>query len=137
MVDSYLTGGKYCEAAIEELIKWQIGKAGVAGFVSNLGGVITLPVSISANLAVVLLIQVRMIVAIAMMRGYDIKSDQVRTLCTACLTGSAVPDMLKDVGIQFGSKLTQQAIKPVAAATLVKINQAVGFDCSRRLGLPG
>lgn len=137
MVDSYLTGEKDCEAAIEELIKWQIGKAGVAGFVSNLGGVITLPVSIPANLAVVLLIQVRMIAAIAMMRGYDVKSDQVRTLCTACLTGSAVSDILKDVGIQFGSKLTQQAIKQVAGATLVKINQAVGFRLLTKAGSTG
>ena len=137
MVDSYLEGGKDPEEAIDELINWQIGKASAAGFVSNLGGVLTLPVSIPANLGVVLFIQVRMIAAIAMIRGYDTKSDQVKTLCTACLTGSAVADILKDVGIQVGTKLTQQAIMQVAGATLVRINQAVGFRLVTKAGSTG
>lgn len=137
IVDSYLAGGRDPEEAIDELISWQIGKASAAGFVSNLGGVLTLPVSIPANLGVVIFIQVRMIAAIAMMRGYDTRSDQVKALCTACLTGSAVADILKDVGIQVGTKVTQQAIMQVAGATLVRINQAVGFRLVTKAGSTG
>ena len=137
MVDSYLEGGKDAEEAIDELINWQIGKASAAGFVSNLGGLLTLPVAIPANLGIVLFIQVRMIAVIAMIRGYDTRSDQVKTLCTACLAGSAVVDILKDVGIQIGTKLTQQAIMKIAGATLVRINQAVGFRLVTKAGSTG
>lgn len=137
LVASYLQDGKSSEEVIDELINWQIGKASAAGFVSNLGGLITLPVALPANLAVVLFIQVRMIAAIAMIRGYDLRSDQVRTLCSACLAGSAVTDILKDVGIQIGTKLTQQAIMQIAGATLIRINQAVGFRLITKAGATG
>jgi len=50
-----------------------------------LGGIITLPVTLPANIAVVLLTQVRMITAIAHMGGYNIRDDQVRALCYVCL----------------------------------------------------
>lgn len=137
LVASYLQDGKNPEEAIDELINWQIGKASAAGFVSNLGGLITLPVALPANLAVVLFIQVRMIAAIAMIRGYDLHSDQVRTLCSACLAGSAATDILKDVGIQIGTKLTQQAIMQIAGSTLIRINQAVGFRLITKAGTTG
>jgi hypothetical protein len=39
------------EKAVDDLIAWQVGYAGAAGFVSNLGGLITMPVAVPANLA--------------------------------------------------------------------------------------
>jgi hypothetical protein len=39
-----------------------------------------------------------MIGAIAHLRGYDVRSDQVKTLVVACFAGSAALDILKDVG---------------------------------------
>jgi uncharacterized protein (DUF697 family) len=137
LVTSYLHEGNTAEDAISSLIAWQVGKAATAGFVTGLGGIITLPAAIPANLASVLYIQLRMIAAIAKMRGYDIHSDQVKTLCIACLAGSAVADVLKDVGIKVGAKLTQQAISRIAGSTLVRINQAVGFRLVTKAGQTG
>ena len=126
-MDSYRREGLDSEEAIQSLIAWQMAKAGTAGFVTGLGGIITLPAAIPANLASVLFIQLRMTVAIAKIRGYDVRSDQVKTLCVACLAGSAVSDILKDVGIQVGAKMTQQAIMKITGSTIVRVNQAVGF----------
>ncbi len=137
LVTSYLHEGRAVNDSIESLISWQVGKAGTAGFVTGLGGIITLPAAIPANLASVLYIQLRMIAAIAKMRGYDIRSDQVKTLCVACLAGSAVFDILKDVGIQVGTKLTQQAIMKIAGPTIVRINQSVGFRLVTKAGSTG
>jgi uncharacterized protein (DUF697 family) len=137
LVTSYLHEGRTAEDAIDSLIAWQTGKAGTAGFVTGLGGIITLPAAIPANLASVLYIQLRMIAAIAKIRGYDIHSDQVKTLCVACLAGSAVSDILKDVGIKVGTKLTQQAVMKIAGSTLVRINQAVGFRLVTKAGSTG
>lgn len=137
LVDSYLTSGVEAEDAIDSLVNWQIGKAAAAGFITNLGGILTLPVAIPANLASVLFIQFRVIAGIAKLRGYDVHSDQVKTLCVACLAGSAASDILKDVGIQIGTKLSQTAIKQIAGSTLVSINQAVGFRLLTKAGQNG
>lgn len=58
-------------------------------------------------------------------------------MATACLAGSAVTDILKDVGIQIGVKLTHQAIMQIAGATLVRINQVVGFRLITKAGTTG
>lgn len=137
LVASYLHPGSDPDDAIDSLVAWQVGKAGTAGFVTGLGGIITLPAAIPANLASVLYIQLRMVAAIAHVRGYDIRSDQVKTLCVACLAGSAVADILKDIGIKLGTKMTQQAIMKIAGSTLVRINQAVGFRLVTKAGSTG
>jgi uncharacterized protein (DUF697 family) len=125
------------EAAINALISWSIWEAGGAGFLTNIGGLITLPVAIPANVASVFFIQLRMIAAIAHIRGYDARSHKVRTLVIACLCGTAASDALKDVGINVGSKLTMQALNRIPGTALVKINQAVGFRLLTRAGTTG
>lgn len=137
LVASYHHPGAGPEDAIESLVAWQVGKAGTAGFVTGLGGIITLPAAVPANLASVLYIQLRMVAAIARIRGYDIRSDQVKTLCVACLAGGAVADILKEIGIKLGAKMTHQAIMKIAGSTLVRINQAVGFRLVTKAGSTG
>jgi hypothetical protein len=125
------------EAAIDALISWSIWEAGGAGFLTNMGGVITLPVAIPANVASVFFIQLRMIAAIAHIRGYDAKSQKVRTLAIACLCGTAATDALKDVGINIGSKLATQALKQIPGTALTKINRVVGLRLLTKFGTTG
>lgn len=137
LANEYSAQSEDVEAAIDSLIKWQTLNAGTAGFITGLGGFLTLPVTLPANLASVLYLQIRMIAAIAHLRGHDIKSDKIRTLVFACLVGSSVTDILKDFGIQVGTKLSQKAIQQISGATLVKINQAVGFRLVTKAGSTG
>lgn len=134
---SYTSQSPDPDEAIRSLIRWQVAKAGTAGFVTGLGGLITLPAAIPANLASVMYVQLRMITGIAQLRGYDIRSDQVRTMCIACLAGTAVADILKDVGVKLGTKMTQQAIMRISGATLIRINKAVGFRLVTKAGTSG
>jgi uncharacterized protein (DUF697 family) len=129
--------GGSVEKAIDSIIAWQVGYAGAAGFVSNLGGIFTLPVAIPANLASVLLIQFRMIAAIAHLRGYKITDERVRTLAFLSLTGSAGVNILQEFSISLGTKLSTQMISKISGATLVKINQAVGFRLVTKAGQTG
>ena len=119
------------------LIRWQITKSGTSGFLSGLGGIITMPVAIPANIASVMYVQIRMIAAIAHMGGHDLKSDKVKTLVYACLAGNAAKDILKDVGIVMGTKLTTSAIKNITGKTLTAINQKVGFRLLTKFGEKG
>ena len=52
-------------------------KCGTSGLVTGLGGLITLPVAIPANISSVMYVQMRTIACIAKMGGYDVTSDQV------------------------------------------------------------
>jgi hypothetical protein len=131
-------GEQHCtDEAIDRLINWQIAKAGAAGFITGVGGMMTLPVAIPANLVGVLYIQIRMIGAIAHLRGYDVRNDQVRTLVIGCLVGSAVLDILKDLGINIGTQFARQMILRISGQFLKRINQAVGFRLITKAGSRG
>jgi hypothetical protein len=137
MADYYLSHNDDLEEKVNSLIRWQNTKSATSGFLLGLGGALTLPVAIPANLASVLYVQMRMIAAIAYMGGYDLKDDRVRTLVYVCLCGNAAKDILKDVGIMIGTKLTKQAITKVSYTVISKINRAVGFRLLTKFGTKG
>lgn len=95
------------DRAVTALINWQSGVASAAGFATGIGGFVALPVAMPANIASALYIQARLIAAIAHLRGHDIKSDEVRALALACLTGSKAADTLKDAGVRLGTRLAR------------------------------
>jgi hypothetical protein len=125
------------ERAIDSLINWQTTKCATSGFITGVGGLLTLPVAIPANISSVLFMQLRMVAAIAMIRGYDPKSDQVQLLAYVCLTGSAASDILKSVGIRIGHKVMEGVIKRVSCQTITQINQKVGFRLMTKFGSKG
>jgi hypothetical protein len=129
--------GGSVEPAIDDLIAWQVRYAGAAGFVTNLGGLVTMPVTIPANLASVLLIQLRMIAAIAILRGYQPDNPRVRTLAFLCLTGSAAADVLQELSVGLGTRLSTRLILRLSGGTLAKINQAAGARLAARVGASG
>ena len=110
------------------LIRWQNVKSGSSGFVTGLGGFMTLPLAIPANLASVLFIQIRMILAIAHMGGHDLRDDRVKSLVYACLAGNVAKDILQESGIILGTKLTANLIGRISEQTLMSINKKVGFQ---------
>jgi len=137
LANDYRMSGADADSAIDSLISWQVVNAGTAGIVTGLGGLFTLPVAIPANLVSVLYLQLRMVAAIAHLRGHDIRSDRVRGLAIACLVGSSASDVLKDVGVSVGTKMTQQALQRLPSAFLININKAVGFRLFTKAGTTG
>ncbi|MDD4864224.1 MAG: EcsC family protein [Alishewanella agri] len=137
IAESYMKveGSKIDQA--NSLIRWQNTKAGTSGFLTGLGGIIVMPVTIPANIASVMYVQVRMIAAIAHLGGHDLKDDRVKALVYACLTGNAAKDIMKDIGIVVGRKLTENAIKNVSGKTITAINQKVGFRLLTKFGEKG
>lgn len=137
LANDYLIQNNSSEKAAKELTKYQVAKCGTSGFITGLGGLITLPVAIPANVSSVLYVQLRMIAAIAYMGGFDIQSDQVQTLAYACLTGSAIADVLKQTGIKVGEKIAVASINKIPGKVLTSINQKVGFRLITKLGTKG
>ena len=63
---------------------------------TNLGGIVTAIVGLPANLAAVAVVQIRLIAAIAHLRGYDIDDPRVRTALLMCLMGDALDQRVAD-----------------------------------------
>ncbi|MDN5563965.1 MULTISPECIES: EcsC family protein [Luteococcus] len=75
------------ELAVNQIVKQHVAMAGAQGFITNLGGLATLAVSIPANVSGVAIVQCRMVAAVAHLRGYDIEDPRVRSAILMCLLG--------------------------------------------------
>ena len=137
LAEDYLAKTSSREKAIDKLIGYQTVLCGTNGFITGLGGLLVLPVTIPTNVAGVIYVQLRMIAAIAHINGYDIYSDQVRTIAYTGLTGSSAANILKNVGIKISEKVAVNALKRVPGEVLVKINQQVGFRLVTKFGQKG
>lgn len=137
LANDYLQKSTNVEDAAKKFISFQIAKCTTSGFITGLGGLITLPVAIPANVGSVLYVQMRMIACLAHMSGYDTHSDQVQTLVYACLAGISIDQIIKNVGIQFGTKLATEMVKKIPGTVLTKINQKVGFRFLTKFGTKG
>ncbi len=125
------------EEAVDSLIRNQVAKASTTGFLTGLGGLIVLPVTLPANLTAVLLIQLRMIGAIAYMCGHDPKADQVKTALYLCLAGNGAKQIAWPVGIDIGKKMAMNGIKALPRTALIAINKKVGFRLFTKFGQRG
>lgn len=125
------------EMAIDKLISNQIKKCTASGFVTGLGGAMTLPITLPSNITSVLYIQLRMIASIAYIMGYDVRSDEVKTMVYLCLIGSAGKDILKGIGITTGKVWAKSAIKKIPNTILRQINKAIGGRIITKYGKTG
>ncbi len=137
VAESYLK--KYSSPAIaaKKMLNNQVLKCTTSGFVTGLGGVITLAATLPLNITSVIYVQVRMIACTAYMAGYDLNDDQVQTLVYACLAGVAVNELIKNAGLKFGEKIAVNIIKKIPGEVFTKINQKIGFRFITKFGEKG
>ncbi len=137
LAEEYLERYGDPKAAADMFVRNQLLLCTTNGFLLNLGGLMTLPVTIPANISSVLYIQMRMIATLAYMGGLDVYDDHVETLCFVALTGKGASDILKQAGISFGTRITKNVISKVSGKTLTKINQKVGMRLVTKFGEKG
>lgn len=123
--------------AVDSMVRWQITAAATTGFVSSLGGLTTMPLTLPANIAGVMAIQLRMIGAIAELGGYNEESEEKKTGMYLCLLGSQAGNVLSKTTAQFTIKFTTTALKKLPGAVLTQINKAVGFRLFTKFGQTG
>jgi hypothetical protein len=125
------------EQAIERLIRTHVRLAATAGFATSLGGFVALPIAVPAGVGGLYLIATRMCAAIAHLRGYDVQSEEVRGVITVCLLGSAGMEVLKNAGVQIGTKSATAALKRLPGKVLIEINKKVGYRLVTKFGQRG
>lgn len=135
--NSYLNQKGTLEQQVNSLIKWQTAKAGTSGFVTGLGGAITMPLTVPANIASVIYIQIRMITAIAYMGGHDIHSDRVKSLVYICMVGNGAKELLKDLSIRSGERLVSKIIEKVSIKLAGKVGEKSMASASKAIPVVG
>ena len=75
------------DRAIHEIIEDHVRYAGLQGFGTNIGGLVTAAVTIPANITGLALIQCRLVACIAHVRGYDLTDQRVRNAILTCILG--------------------------------------------------
>ncbi|MEV0796371.1 EcsC family protein [Kribbella sp. NPDC050281] len=138
------------QLAIDAVIDQHIRLAGVQGFATGLGGLVTLPVALPANLTGIAIVQARMVAAIAHLRGYDLGDPRVRTAVITCLLGEdGITDRLEKSSLPtsplaiatapvFDPELDRQVAGEVVGELIARISgKKMALTFTRRVPLLG
>ena len=125
------------ESAIESIVNWRTAYAAGSGFVTGVGGIAAMPVTIPAGLLASYALGANTAASIAYVRGYDIDTEQVRTLILLCLIGESAEQVLKNAGIAIGTKLTKAVLQQIPGKIFIEINKRVGFRLITKAGEKG
>lgn len=115
------------EAAVDAVVASHIRMAAVGGFVTSLGGFITMPVSLPVNVLGFYLLATRMTAAVADLRGYDLSSQQIRSAVLLTLVGADSEDLLRKAGVVPTARVSNLAAQRLPGPLLMVVNKAVGF----------
>jgi hypothetical protein len=139
LAQEYIIDNSYgdSDARVDSLINWETAKNFTSGFITGLGGLITLPVSIPSALVASWILQARLSGAIACIYGHKIHEDRVRTLILLSLLADAAKEPIKQAGIQIGRKLSEKALEKIPGRVLIEINKRVGFRLLTKAGEKG
>lgn len=129
--------GGNVDKAVARVIKTHTTLVGTSGFVSGLGGFATMPVSIPADVTVFYANAARMVAAIAFLRGYDIRSEEVRTAVSVSFVGVIGSEAMAKIGIDVARRGGMAALKKLPGRVLIEINKKVGFRLFTKMGTTG
>jgi len=134
MAEKQLRRSSNVDEAAMKIINSQLRKCTASGFVTGLGGIVTLPIALPINLVTVLYFQLRMIAGLAYLGGCDVCSRQVRSLTYVCLAGLSLEQILKNTGIKIGTRITKSVAAKLPAKMTTLINQKVGYRLFTKFG---
>jgi hypothetical protein len=122
------------DRAVDAIVRAHLKLAATGGFVTSLGGFVTMPLALPANVVGFYLIATRMVAAIASNRGYDIGRPEVRSAVLLALVGADADDLLKKAGYASSGRLASLAAQGLPGPALLAVNKAVGFRLLNQVG---
>jgi hypothetical protein len=123
------------EGAVKKIVRSHVVKGGVGGFVTGVGGFVTMPIALPANVVEFYVGATRMVAAIATLRGYDLDDQQVRSAVLLTLVGSDADEVLAKAGLTGGTgKVVGLVGQQLPPAALLMLNKAIGFRLLRGVG---
>lgn len=129
-------GRRRPEVAVRRLVRRHRRGVTLAGFLTGLGGIFTLPVLLPTNVFEFYVQSTRMVGAIAEVRGYDLDDPEVRARVLAALMGEEAGDVLGSVGLgPVTAAAGRQVAERLPRSVESQIAGALGGRILRRFGL--
>jgi len=122
------------EPAIHAIVRSHLRLAAANGFVTSVGGFVTLPISLPANVMGFYLVATRMVAGIASARGHDIRQPQVRSAILLALVGADADDLVRKAGVVGTGRLVNLAAQRLPGPALMAVNKAVAFRLLSQAG---
>jgi hypothetical protein len=123
------------EAAVARVARAHVTRGSVGGFITSVGGFLTMPIALPANVVEFYVLATRMVAAIAASRGYDVSDPHVRTAVLLTLVGSDADEVLDTAGLKKGpGKVVGVAAQNLPPAALLMVNKAIAFRLLRGVG---
>ncbi|MDE9366500.1 EcsC family protein [Luteipulveratus sp. YIM 133132] len=122
------------EQAIDEVVGDHRRLVAGGGFITGLGGFVTMPVALPANVFEFYVLATRTTAAIAHLRGHDIDQHEIRSAVLLTLIGAEADDLLKKAGVVSTGRLANLAAQRLPGPALMVVNKAVGFRLISQVG---
>ena len=138
---SYMADGAYADndARVAALIARESRKNAFSTAVTNLGGLITLPVAVPVNAYASFAYQARLAAAVSLVYGHDIRSPRVRALVGVSLAGKRAVEALKSAGVKAMTMLLERGAAQLSERLAADLGTGVGMRILAQGGqqLPG
>lgn len=139
-------GGGSLDDQVDRLVRRHVAASSAAGFLSGLGGWLTLPLTLPTNLAAVATVQLHMAASIAALAGHDPRQAGTRERVLRCLIGASPADPARDaeqetldrVGLKLAERGLNLVVSSAVGAAKWGARKVVSRQVKRRLlrGIP-
>lgn len=123
------------EAAVASVVRLHVLMGGAEGFVTSLGGFVTLPVALPVNVLSFYVLATRMTAAVARLRGYDVDQQQIRSAVLLTLVGADADDLLAKASVAApAGGITNLAAQRLPGPAAMVVRKGVGFRLLASVG---
>lgn len=122
------------DQAISKVITSHTAIGAAGGFVTGVGGFVTMPIALPLNVFEFFTLATRMTAAVAHLRGYDPGLPEMRSAILLTLVGSEVDEVLARTGVSSpGGRATMVAMRRLPKSAVMVVNKAIGFRLLRTI----
>lgn len=136
--EALVAAGGDVEKAISRVTRQHQKLAVGEGFLTGLGGFVTLPVAMPANVLAFFALAARNSAAIAALRGWDLKRPETRSAVLLTLAGGDARALMGRAGVVTATgRVADLAAQRLPEPALMILNKGVGFHILSSFGQKG
>jgi hypothetical protein len=122
---------------VESLVRREVAKSAALGFVTSIGGAMSIPIGLPTEIAASAVLNARLMAAIAVLYGYQPDAPEVRAAIVAKLGASRARGLLKRASIGLTNRLTAGMLGRLPTKMLALLNRVTGARLLRMVPLVG
>ncbi|MWN32872.1 MULTISPECIES: EcsC family protein [unclassified Gilliamella] len=118
---------------LDKLIKHETDKATATGFITGLGGIASLPITLPTNALSVLFIQMRLVTTIAILQGHDVYDERIKILIFLSLCVMASKLRLQQFCLATLMKQPNEVIRKISLSVIKQLISIISAKHSLKL----